>query len=197
MAATTKKQIGVSHRRLNFHGAPEFWGHLVGLYINRATIRMGNCPRARSSNVGVYTFHEASDGAVAESLERWTGGIANCLIAAEYGDAGRDHVGHIAKVSASRVANRCGLGWPISPRAIHLTRPPARKDATARARTHSRGRTTTTGNWERAGNLACPRRFGLQARLSAVNDRAVEVRHWARKNEWQPATPPAPRISKN
>ncbi len=78
-------------------------------------------------------------------------GIGELPDAADYGDVGRNTLGHIAEARALAVPNLVRLGLAnIGPLAA-LT--PAAKPAAAfgKGATHSPGKDTTTGHWEMAG----------------------------------------------
>jgi phosphopentomutase len=78
-------------------------------------------------------------------------GIGELPDAADYGDVGRDTLGHVARSRPLELPNlvRLGLG-NIKPLA-HLP-PPARPAGSfGKGATHSPGKDTTTGHWEMAG----------------------------------------------
>jgi phosphopentomutase len=71
--------------------------------------------------------------------------------AADYGDVGRDTLGHIARSRPLRLPNLVRLGIANIRPLDHLT-PPARPDGCfAKGATRSPGKDTTTGHWEMAG----------------------------------------------
>jgi phosphopentomutase len=78
-------------------------------------------------------------------------GIGELPDAAEYGDTGRNTLGHIAKSRALALPNlvRLGLG-NIAP-LDHLTPPANPEGCYGKGATHSPGKDTTTGHWEMAG----------------------------------------------
>ncbi|MFZ0879987.1 MAG: phosphopentomutase, partial [Candidatus Acidiferrales bacterium] len=78
-------------------------------------------------------------------------GIGELPDAADYGDVGRDTLGHVARSRQLQLPNlvRLGLG-NIKPLA-HLT-PPAKPEGNfGKGATRSPGKDTTTGHWEMAG----------------------------------------------
>jgi phosphopentomutase len=78
-------------------------------------------------------------------------GIGELPDADEYGDVGRNTLGHIAESRALRLPNLVKLGLAnISPLA-HLSRVDAPLAAFGKGATHSPGKDTTTGHWEMAG----------------------------------------------
>jgi phosphopentomutase len=78
-------------------------------------------------------------------------GIGELPDAADYGDVGRDTLGHIARSRPLQLPNlvRLGLG-NIKPLA-HLTPPAHPEGSYGKGRTVSPGKDTTTGHWEMAG----------------------------------------------
>ena len=78
-------------------------------------------------------------------------GIGELPDAAEYGDVGRDTLGHIARSRPLHVPNLVRLGLANIKPLAHLT--PARDPAGSygKGATHSPGKDTTTGHWEMAG----------------------------------------------
>jgi phosphopentomutase len=78
-------------------------------------------------------------------------GIGPLPDAADYGDAGRDTLGHIARARPLRLPNLVRLGLANIKPLAHLD-PPAQPDgAYGKGATHSPGKDTTTGHWEMAG----------------------------------------------
>jgi phosphopentomutase len=78
-------------------------------------------------------------------------GIGELPDAAEYGDVGRDTLGHIARSRPLRLPNLVRLGLASIKPLDHLT-PPAHPDGSfGKGATRSPGKDTTTGHWEMAG----------------------------------------------
>lgn len=78
-------------------------------------------------------------------------GIGELPDAAEYGDVGRNTLGHIAESRPLAVSNLVSLGLAnIAPQA-HLTPAVKPLGAYGKGATHSPGKDTTTGHWEMAG----------------------------------------------
>src|ERR1700730_6819800 len=78
-------------------------------------------------------------------------GIGELPDAAEYGDAGRNTLGHIAKSRALSLPNLVRLGLANITPLDHLTPPANPEGCYGKGRTHSPGKDTTTGHWEMAG----------------------------------------------
>src|SRR5947209_20174831 len=78
-------------------------------------------------------------------------GIGELPDAGDYGDVGRNTLGHIEESRPLKVPNllRLGLG-NIAPLA-HLSAGSKRQAAFGKGATHSPGKDTPTGDWERAG----------------------------------------------
>src|SRR6266436_4357229 len=78
-------------------------------------------------------------------------GIGELPDAEDYGDVGRNTLGHIAESRALTVPNLVELGLANIEPLAHLT--PVRKPRAAygKGATHSPGKDTTTGHWEMAG----------------------------------------------
>jgi phosphopentomutase len=78
-------------------------------------------------------------------------GIGELPDASDYGDVGRDTLGHIARSRPLKLPNlvRLGLG-NIKPLA-HLEPPVSPAGCFGKGATHSPGKDTTTGHWEMAG----------------------------------------------
>src|SRR5438552_18933137 len=78
-------------------------------------------------------------------------GISELPDAADYGDVGRNTLGHIAESRALTVPNLVELGLANIEPLAHLT--PVRKPrgAYGKGGTQSPGKDTTTGHWEMAG----------------------------------------------
>ncbi len=78
-------------------------------------------------------------------------GIGELPDAADYGDVGRDTLGHIARSRPLALPNLVRLGLANIKPLDHLT-PPAHPAASyGKGATHSPGKDTTTGHWEMAG----------------------------------------------
>jgi len=78
-------------------------------------------------------------------------GIGELPDAADYGDVGRDTLGHIARSRPLKLPNLVRLGLANIKPLAHLT-PPARPEgAYGKGITVSPGKDTTTGHWEMAG----------------------------------------------
>ncbi len=98
-------------------------------------------------------------------------GIGALPDAADYGDVGRDTLGHIARSRPLRVPNLVRLGLANIEPLDHLT-PPARPAGSfGKGVTVSPGKDTTTGHWEMAGHLARPGVSRVPPRFSARADR--------------------------
>ena len=81
-------------------------------------------------------------------------GIGELPDAADYGDVGRDTLGHIARSRPLKLPNLVRSASPISissGRSRISRRRPGPREATARGITVSPGKDTTTGHWEMAG----------------------------------------------
>ena len=78
-------------------------------------------------------------------------GIGELPDAAEYDDAGRNTLGHIAKSRALRLPNLVRLGLANIAPLDHLTPPANPEGCYGKGATHSPGKDTTTGHWEMAG----------------------------------------------
>jgi phosphopentomutase len=78
-------------------------------------------------------------------------GIGALPDAAEYGDVGRNTLGHVAESRPLKLDNLVRLGLANIAPLDHLT-PPAHPDGCyGKGATHSPGKDTTTGHWEMAG----------------------------------------------
>jgi phosphopentomutase len=104
-------------------------------------------------------------------------GIGELPDARDYGDVGRDTLGHIARSRPLQVPNllRLGLG-NIKPLA-HLQAPPKAAGSYGKGATISPGKDTTTGHWEMAG-IWLDRAFpvypqGFPKRLIAEYERQI------------------------
>jgi len=78
-------------------------------------------------------------------------GIGELPDAAEYGDVGRDTLGHIARSRPLQLPNLVRLGIANIKPLDHLTPPEHPAGSFAKGATHSPGKDTTTGHWEMAG----------------------------------------------
>jgi phosphopentomutase len=78
-------------------------------------------------------------------------GIGELPDAAEYGDVGRNTLGHIAKSRALKLPNLVRLGLANIAPLDHLTPPASPDGCYGKGATHSPGKDTTTGHWEMAG----------------------------------------------
>jgi len=78
-------------------------------------------------------------------------GIGELPDAAEYGDVGRDTLGHIARSRPLKLPNLVKLGLANITPLAHLTPPAAPAGSYGKGATHSPGKDTTTGHWEMAG----------------------------------------------
>jgi phosphopentomutase len=78
-------------------------------------------------------------------------GIGELPDAAEYGDVGRNTLGHVAESRALKIPNLVRLGLANIAPLKHLQPPAAPLRAYGKGATHSPGKDTTTGHWEMAG----------------------------------------------
>jgi|ERR1700682_86387 len=78
-------------------------------------------------------------------------GIGELPDAREYGDGGRNTLGHVAEARALRVGNLVRLGLANIAPLKHLRAAEAPRAAYGKAATRSPGKDTTTGHWEMAG----------------------------------------------
>lgn len=78
-------------------------------------------------------------------------GIGELPDAADYGDVGRDTLGHIARSRPLRVPNLVRLGIANIKPLDHLTPPAKPAGCFGKGATRSPGKDTTTGHWEMAG----------------------------------------------
>src|SRR5215469_8545380 len=78
-------------------------------------------------------------------------GIGELPDAAEYGDVGRDTLGHIARSRPLKLPNLVKLGLANITPLAHLTPPAAPAGSYGKGATQSPGKDTTTGHWEMAG----------------------------------------------
>ena len=78
-------------------------------------------------------------------------GIGALPDAADYGDVGRNTLGHIAESRPLRITNLVRMGLANIAPLAHQEAPPAPIAAYGKGATHSPGKDTTTGHWEMAG----------------------------------------------
>src|SRR5580700_9884356 len=78
-------------------------------------------------------------------------GIGELPDAADYGDVGRDTLGHIARSRPLRLPCLVGLGLANIKRLDHLSPPLKPSGNFGKGATRSPGKDTTTGHWEMAG----------------------------------------------
>jgi len=78
-------------------------------------------------------------------------GIGALPDAADYGDAGRSTLGHIAESRALKIPTLVKLGLANIEPLPHLPPAPSPIGAYGKGMTHSPGKDTTTGHWEMAG----------------------------------------------
>jgi len=78
-------------------------------------------------------------------------GIGELPDAADYGDAGRDTLGHIARSRPLEIPNLVRLGLANIKPLAHLTPPPYPAGNYGKGATVSPGKDTTTGQWEMVG----------------------------------------------
>jgi phosphopentomutase len=78
-------------------------------------------------------------------------GIGELPDAADYGDVGRDTLGHIARSRALALPNLVRLGLANIKPLAHLDPPASPIGCFGKGATHSPGKDTTTGHWEMAG----------------------------------------------
>ncbi|HKV25432.1 MAG TPA: phosphopentomutase [Candidatus Acidoferrum sp.] len=78
-------------------------------------------------------------------------GIGALPDAADYGDVGRNTLGHIAEYRALSLPNLISLGLANIAPLAHLEPSISPSGAFGKGRTHSPGKDTTTGHWEMAG----------------------------------------------
>jgi phosphopentomutase len=78
-------------------------------------------------------------------------GIGALPDASEYGDVGRNTLGHIAESRPLALPNLVRLGLANIAPLAHLTPPQNPAASFGKAATHSPGKDTTTGHWEMAG----------------------------------------------
>ncbi|MGH9776160.1 MAG: phosphopentomutase [Candidatus Acidiferrales bacterium] len=78
-------------------------------------------------------------------------GIGELPDAADYGDVGRDTLGHIARSRPLKIPNLVSLGLANIKPLAHLQPPTSPLGTYGKGATHSPGKDTTTGHWEMAG----------------------------------------------
>lgn len=78
-------------------------------------------------------------------------GIGELPDAAEYGDVGRNTLGHIAESRPLKLPNLVGLGLANIAPLKHLNPSANPRASCGKGATHSPGKDTTTGHWEMAG----------------------------------------------
>jgi phosphopentomutase len=78
-------------------------------------------------------------------------GIGELPDAADYGDVGRNTLGHIARSRPLHLPNLVRLGLANIAPLDHLVPPAAPEGCFGKGATHSPGKDTTTGHWEMAG----------------------------------------------
>jgi len=78
-------------------------------------------------------------------------GIGELPDAAEYGDVGRDTLGHVARSCTLRLPNLVRLGLGNIKPLCHLSPPPHPAGSYGKAATVSPGKDTITGHWEMVG----------------------------------------------
>src|SRR5579863_5789730 len=78
-------------------------------------------------------------------------GIGELPDAADYGDVGRNTLGHIAESRLLKIPNLVRLGLANIAPLAHLPPAPSPTGAFGKGATHSPGKDTTTGHWEMAG----------------------------------------------
>jgi phosphopentomutase len=78
-------------------------------------------------------------------------GIGPLPDAADYGDTGRNTLGHIAECRALQIPTLVELGLANIAHLKHLSPASAPKASYGKGTTHSPGKDTTTGHWEMAG----------------------------------------------
>jgi phosphopentomutase len=78
-------------------------------------------------------------------------GIGELPDAADYGDVGRDTLGHIARSRPLQIPNLVRLGLANIKPLDHLAPPPRPEGSFGKGATVSPGKDTTTGHWEMAG----------------------------------------------
>ena len=104
-------------------------------------------------------------------------GIGELPDAADYGDVGRDTLGHIARSRALLLPNLTRLGLANIKPLAHLTPPDKPAGCFGKGATHSPGKDTTTGHWEMAG-IWLPQAFpvyphGFPAELIAEFEKQI------------------------
>jgi phosphopentomutase len=112
-------------------------------------------------------------------------GIGELPDAADYGDAGRDTLGHIARSRPLALPNLVRLGLANIKPLVHLTPHAWPSGNFGKGATHSPGKDTTTGHWEMAG-IWLPQAFpvyphGFPQDLIAEFERQIGRRTLANK----------------
>jgi phosphopentomutase len=90
-------------------------------------------------------------------------GIGELPDAADYGDVGRDTLGHIARSRPLTLPNLVRLGLANIKPLAHLEPPVSPAGCFGKGATHSPGKDTTTGHWEMAG-IWLPQAFPVYPR---------------------------------
>jgi phosphopentomutase len=104
-------------------------------------------------------------------------GIGELPDAADYGDVGRDTLGHIARSRPLALPNLTRLGLANIKPLAHLAPPAKPAGCFGKGATHSPGKDTTTGHWEMAG-IWLPQAFpvyphGFPAELIAEFEKQI------------------------
>src|ERR1700732_3818472 len=104
-------------------------------------------------------------------------GIGALPDAADYGDVGRDTLGHIARSRPLQLSNLVRLGIANITPLDHLTPPDHPAGSFAKGASHSPGKDTTTGHWEMAG-IWLPQAFpvyphGFPAEIIAAFEKQI------------------------
>ncbi len=107
-------------------------------------------------------------------------GIGELPDAGDYGDVGRDTLGHIARSRALALPNLVKLGLANIKPLAHLAAAASPIGCFGKGATHSPGKDTTTGHWEMAG-IWLPQAFpvyphGFPSELIAEFERRIERR---------------------
>ena len=124
-------------------------------------------------------------------------GIGELPDAAEYGDVGRNTLGHIAR-SRAAAPPESRAAWSREYRAARIIsrRPPCPQGCFGKGATHSPGQGHDDRSLGNGGHLAAAGVSGLPARFPARTDRAVRARHRP-QDASATSPPPAPRSSRN
>ncbi len=104
-------------------------------------------------------------------------GIGELSDAADYGDVGRNALGHIAESRALNIPTLVELGLANIAPLAHLMPTPTPQASYGKGATHSPGKDTTTGHWEMAG-IWLPQAFpvyphGFPAELIAAFEKQI------------------------